>query len=309
MKYTLISIVLLVAGFLGWWLLSLEPKGNPIAVIQDADEQIASSLPDEGVIARAAAADGESRIRTLWEKHVYPQRLKVADVDFPVVFEGDVPEELKQVILSDVHMIYGHMESHEIYELHNEISVGGGNIVLTKRLGFRGRGRHWPEKHQGAFGGIAMLDSEDTVVFPKQLTDHYELAWRARNDAPAKYEKLEIFIDWLNSASMEELGADNPYWLYGYDGVSDENPELAAEMRARLLGDDRSVLKFRHPSILEFTYVDQEVLKKDKAEGQLPVGVTLADGFYLDQSNVPVQQALYLYHGGKWYIAFAPPGT
>ena len=147
------------------------------------------------------------------------------------------------------------------------------------------------------------------IVFPKELIADYELAWEERNKDPQKYERFESFIDWLNTASMEELKEDNPYWLYGHDGVSDENPELASKIRTQLLGDERSNLKFRHPSILEFTYVDQETLKKEKAEGKLPVGVTLADGHYLDENDIPIQQALFLYDGNKWHIAFAPPGT
>jgi hypothetical protein len=60
---------------------------------------------------------------------------------------------------------------------------------------------------------------------------------------------------------------------------------------------------------LEFTYVDQGTLIKEKAEGKLPIGVTLAGGYYLNENNIPVQQALFLYDGNKWHIAFAPPGT
>ena len=181
--------------------------------------------------------------------------------------------------------------------------------VLTKQISFKGEGRHWPKQHQESFGKIAKLNQGDAVVLPKKLIDAYELAWEERTKDPQKYERLESFIDWLNTASMEELISDNPYWLYGYDGVSDDKPELASEIRTQLLGDERSNLKFRHPSILDFTYVDQEVLLREEAEGKLPVGVTLADGYYLDEGGIPVQQALFLYDGDEWHISFAPPGT
>jgi len=314
-KSLILLFVFLVLCFLGWRLFNLEPKADSAASRQDVNRKnsLTSSKLEErkdNPFKKAREKkEGVQKTKTLWEKQTYPERLKVADIDIPIVFEGEVSKGLKEVMLVDIHMIYGHMKSHEIYELHEGILLEEMEAMLTKQISFKGKARHWPEEHQEAFGKIAKLNQGDAVVLPKKLINAYELAWEERNKDPQKYERFESFIDWLNTASMEELKEDNPYWLYGHDGVSDENPELAFEIRNQLLGDERSNLKFRHPSILEFTYVDQETLKKEKAEGKLPVGVTLADGHYLDENDIPIQQALFLYDGNKWYISFAPPGT
>jgi hypothetical protein len=314
-KLLLIIFIFLAVCFLGWSLFNLEPKEDAALSMQDRNRQNSSTFSSVNVGVGEALRKAErqtediKKIKTLWEKQVYPERLKIADIDMPIAFEGEVSEVLKQVILSDIHMIYGHMKSHKIYELHKKISPEEMELSLTKKLSFEGQGRHWPKEHRETFGRIARLDQEDTVVLPEKLIDAYRLAWEARNKDPQKYEKFEFFINWLNTASMKELKEDNPYWLYGRDGVSDENPELASEIKHRLLGDERSNLRFRHPSILEFTYVDQGTLIKEKAEGKLPIGVTLAGGYYLNENNIPVQQALFLYDGNKWHIAFAPPGT
>lgn len=314
-KFLIPLFALLVLCLLGLLLFDLDPKADSAASIQDANRKnsFTSSKPKEreGKPPREARekTEGEQKAKTFWEKKTYPERLKVADINMPIVFEGEVSDELKQVMLSDIHMIYGHMEGHEIYGLHKEILLKEMGVSLTKQISFKGKGRHWPEEHQEAFGRIAKLNQGDAIVLPKKLISSYKLAWEERNKDPQKYERFEAFIDWLNTASMEELKEDNPYWLYGHDGVSDENPELASEIRSQLLGDERSNLKFRHPSILEFTYVDQETLEKEDAEGKLPVGITLADGHYIDANDMPIQQALFLYDGNKWHISFAPPGT
>ncbi len=316
-KSLLIIVFFIALCFLGLWLFNLEPKEDPTISIQEINEQYSPTSPtleeqnDKFVRKSKEKTEGVQKTKTLWEEQVYPERLKVADIDMPIVFEGEVSEELKQVILCDLHIIYAHNLAHYFYDLHEEKVFESMGLEARKVISFKGNSirNTVPKQFRQKFGRVAKSNQGDVIVFPKELITDYKLAWEERNKDPQKYERFESFIDWLNTASMKELKEDDPYWLYGQDGVSVENPELASEIRTQLLGDDRGNLKFRHPSILEFTYIDQETLKKEKAEGKLPVGVTLADGHYLDENDLPVQQALFLYDGNKWHIAFAPPGT
>lgn len=318
MKSKILCIIFFLAlCFLGLWFFNHKPEEDPIALRQDINSQGASAGSrlkerDAKTIRKSKDKTGAvQKTKTFWEKQVYPERLKVADVNIPIVFEGEISEDLKQVILSDLHMIYAHKLSHNFYNLHEKKIFKTVGLEADRVISFEGNSLRntVPKQYRQKFGRVAKSTQVDVIVFPKELIADYELAWAERNKDPQKYERLETFIGWLNTASMEELKKDNPYWLYGHDGVSDEDPELASEIRNQLLGDERSNLKFRHPSILEFTYVDQETLVKEKAEGKLPVGVTLADGHYLDENDIPIQQALFLYDGNKWHISFAPPGT
>lgn len=254
----------------------------------------------------------EASPKTLWEKRSFPERLQVADLDMPLVFEGQVGEELKQVILADIHMIYNAGTTYKKYDWSGRsdnpvFNFSDESYVSSATINLRAS--QVPDIVHKKLGRIVHVDGVDNIVVPVELISAYEEAWEARKSDPIKYESLGSFIDWLNTATMEQLRADNPYWLFGYDGVSDAYPERAAEMRESLLPDQRKDLRVGHPSILEFTYVDREVLKQEGAVEQLPVGVTLADGKYVDENEVPYQQALFLYDGDKWHIAFAPPGT
>ena len=255
----------------------------------------------------------QASIKTLWEKGNFPERLQVADIDMPVVFEGQVSEELKQVILADINLILGHTKSHGFYNVRPERSyeIPGHDEAFTTNswLALEGLRVARPKEYHGKFGPVIEFQGEKSVVVPAGLISAYEKAWEARKADPEKYESLESFITWLNTAPMGDLKANNPYWLLGYDGISDAYPEEAAEWRETLLGEQREDLRVRHPSILEFTYADQEVLEREKLTEYLPIGVTLADGKYIDKNGVPYQQAPFLYDGEKWHIAFAPPGT
>ena len=266
----------------------------------------------------------QASIKTLWEKGNFPERLQVADIDMPLVFEGQVSEELKQVILADINLVFGQTKSHGFYNVRPERSyeIPGHDEAFTASRGliFNGRGYGVPGEFYDNFGEVIEFQGEKSVVVPAGLISAYEKAWEARKADPEKYESLESFITWLNTAPMEDLKANNPYWLFGYDGISEASSEEPAEVRARrkeieevratlLTARTGGPLRVGHPSILEFTYVDQEVLEREKLTEYLPVGVTLADGKDIDENGVPRQQALFLYDGEKWHIAFAPAGT
>lgn len=265
-------------------------------------EEIEPTLLNEGSSSQSN--------KTIWEQGGFPKRLQVADIDMPLFFEGLINEELKQVILADLHLIFKHLIAHDYYKPRNTRSpdLGGQKFSIKKGIQFNGKGATWPDTLHGE---LMIIDKNgvNNVVLAKEVVEAYEKAWAARKADPQKYESLESFIGWLNTAPMKELKSENPYWLFGYDGISDAHPEKAAELKDTLLPRQRKDLRVRHPSILEFTYVDQEVLEKEGAIGQLPVGVTLADGKYIDEEGIPQGQALFLYDGKKWHIAFAPPGT
>ena len=122
-----ISFALLVFCLLGWWLFRQKSNADAVLSIRGINEQSSLALskpegrlnnPVRKVINKA---EGMQKAKIFWEGQTYPERLKVADIDLPIVFEGEVSEELKQVMLADIHMIYAHMKSYEIYDLHQEV--------------------------------------------------------------------------------------------------------------------------------------------------------------------------------------------
>lgn len=322
-KYSILLIFAVLVGLLGLRFL-LQDEVEPRLELQKKTERASTENTRE--LAQTSTVEEnsgdqpplkseelmEASTKTLWEKGRFPERLQVVDLDMPLVFEGQVREELKQVILADIHLIYNAGTTYKKYDWSERsdnpvFNFADENYISSATINLRAS--QVPDIVHKKLGRIVQVDGIDNIVVPAELISAYEEAWKARKSDPIKYESLGSFIDWLNTAPIEELRADNPYWLFGYDGVSDAYPERAAEMRESLLPDQREDLRVAHPSILEFTYVDREVLKQEGAVEQLPVGVTLADGKYVDENGVPYQQALFLYDGEKWHIAFAPPGT
>ncbi|MBC2600754.1 hypothetical protein [Puniceicoccus vermicola] len=265
---------------------------------------------DESSQGRVETIEGSTQ--TPWEKGNLPERLQVADLDIPLVFEGQVTEELKQVILADIHMLYNAGVTYEKYDWSGRpdnpvFDFSGKRYVSSETINLRAS--QVPNIVHEKLGRMIQVEGIDNIVVSAELISAYQEAWDFRKANPKKYESLVSFIAWVNTAPMEDLKAKNPYWLFGYDGISDAYPERAEELKESLLPKEREDLQVSYPSILEFTYIDSEVLKNEGAEEQLPVGVTLADGKYIDNNGVPYQQALFLYDGEKWHIAFAPAGT
>ncbi|MDG1302043.1 MAG: hypothetical protein P8R37_10700 [Opitutae bacterium] len=324
-KYSIIIIFVLLLGLLGLQLLR-QNEANSKFEIHEQNEDVsaedtretAQALTVGGAVEDQPSQDGEelkeAPIKTLWEDGNFPERLQIADLDMSLVFEGQVSEELKQVILADINLVLGHVKGHEFYNLPSQIPYKMPEQTeaykANRGLIFNGLRVARPKEYRNNFGHVIEFGGKKNVVVSAELISAYEEAWEARKSKPRKYESLGSFITWLNTAPMEDLKANNPYWLFGYDGISDAYPERAAKMRESLLPKQRKDLQVSHPSILEFTYVDRKVLEEEGAAAeQLPVGVTLADGKYIDENGVPYQQALFLYDGEKWHIAFAPAGT
>ncbi len=319
-KYFIIITIALIALVLIQFFRCSEP--SPIPEIHEKTEVSSSKGARNTIkapVVEAKMADQspkeglkQSSVQTLWEQGNYPERLQIADLDMPLVFEGAISEELKQVVLADIHMIYNEGVTYSKYDWSGRpdnpaFNLSGRNYVSSETINLKAS--QVPNIVHRNLSRIIQVNGVDNVVVPEELISAYRKAWEARKAAPEKYESLEPFIDWLNTAPMEELKAKNPFWLFGYDGISDAYPEKAAELRNGLLPKTREDLRVSHPSILEFTYLDREALETEGATEQLPVGVTLADGKYVDENEVPYQQALFLYDGEEWHIAFAPAGT
>jgi hypothetical protein len=323
-KYSIIIIFALLVGLLGFPFLR-QSKATPSPEMHGQVEGVSSNDMQGAVQALVVENEGvdepmkkeeklkQASTETLWEKGNFPERLQVADLDMPLLFEGAIDEELKQVILADIHLIYSEGVTYDRYEWRGRadnptFDFAGSNYTSSETINLKAS--QVPNIVHEKLSRIIQVNGIDNIVVPKELISAYEKAWEKRKASPEKYESLEIFIDWINTASMEELSAKNPVWLYGYDGISDAHPEKAAELKESFLPKNiRDEPFLRHPSILEFTYVDQAVLEKRGAVEELPKGVTVADGKYIDEEGIPKGQALFLYDGKSWHIAFAPAGT
>lgn len=323
-RYFIIIIIVFLLGLLGLQFLRQNEKEPTVEILEQIEDVSAENRQGRAQ-APAVGLTGEleplseteklkaTSTKTIWEEGNFPERLQVADLDMPLVFEGQVSNDLKQVILADINLVLGHVNGHEFYELPSKVTYKMPEQTeahkANRGLIFNGLRVARPKEYRNNFGRVIEVGGLENVVVSAELISAYEEAWEARKSDPQKYESLGSFIAWLNTAPMEDLKSNNPYWLFGYDGISDAYPERAADLRESLLPKQREDLRVSHPSILEFTYVDSEVLKEEGVEEQLPVGVTLADGKYIDEEGVPYQQALFLYDGEKWHIAFAPAGT
>jgi len=322
-RYFIIIIIVFLLGLLGLQFLRQNEK-EPTVEILEQIEDVSAENNQGGAQAPAVGLTGEheplseteklkaTSTKTMWEEGNFPERLQVADLDMPLVFEGQVSNDLKQVILADINLVLGHVNGHEFYELPSKVTykIPGQTEAHKANRGliFNGLRVARPKEYRNNFGRVIEVGGLENVVVSAELISAYEKAWAARKDDPEKYESFESFINWFNTASVEDLRSNNPVWLYGYDGISDAYPEKAAELKASFLPKQarfgRPVV--RHPSILEFTYLNEELLEKKGAAGKFPIGVTIADGKYIDEEGIPKGQALFLYDGKKWYIVIAP---
>jgi hypothetical protein len=312
MKKYILIFVLLIAGLLALMLF----RSCEITPASENQIQTTEKTPQESFEAIEGISEKQPKdhkIKTIWEQGNFPERLQVADIDMPLFFEGLISEELKQVILADLHLIFGHVTGHESYEPYADFFYSsceqGKKYQAHKWISFKGLITARPKEYRDVFGGIVKIDGVDSIFMSKSLIQAYEKAWAARKADPKKYESFEAFIEWYNKATPKEFRSSNPIWLYGYDGISDTYSEKAAEFKNNLIPDKFTTKSdVRHSSILEFTYLDKELLQKKNAVGKFPVGVTLADGKYVDEKGVPKNQALFLYDGEKWYIVASSGG-
>lgn len=279
---------------------------------EESEKPVIDSPEENGVSERLSqkkltAVSG----KTVWEQGGFPERLQVADLDIPLLFEGPISEELKQVILADIRLIYGKGTTFQRYDWSGRpdnpvFEISGDQYLSVETINLRSS--QVPNLVHGKLNRLIEIDEIEYIVVPHELIKSYEQAWAARISDSEKYEELEFFLDWVNSASLEALKDDNPFWLLGYDGILDSHPKEVAKMKEELLLTNFEHLRVGHPSLLEFTHVDLAVLESYGSVGELPLGVTLADGKNIGEDGMNYGQMPLLYDGNKWFILFGPGG-
>ena len=225
-RLALIIVGTLIAGGLIWLLVTRNSKqpADETPSTPQAENPLgnATALPQIQNVASASTKGGTGPENPtpalaeplIWEQAEYPERLTVADLDMPLIFEGAVSDELKQVILADLHLVFGHLTTHKTYKLRDSqresYTYQDVEMWSESHVVFSGGNVYRPDQYDNVFGSVVQIGNQDHVVVPESLVAAYAKAWERKKANPEIYRKLEEFVDlmgevWAGTAEAKDL--------------------------------------------------------------------------------------------------------
>jgi len=245
----------------------------------------------------AKATDSISNWRSHWERGKRLERLKVADIDIPIIFERKPENNLAQVILADFDLIFRHLTSYSYFvpRTLRTFEIGGQKLSTEKGIQFDGKGSFWPNLLQGELM-IVKQNNLDNIVISEKITLAYQEAWALRNENPGIYRSLEEFMEIVNHASAEvpiERKPEELFWTPQNDIVhASEIPNIVKTF---------SDVRLRTPSILEI--VENESRESDDDP------IFSARTYILNNgTNIPQTEVILVFHHGTWKFLYAQLG-
>lgn len=306
-KHILIAVGLVTIGLISLLWKSFDETNDAPAIAQPFDNGNASDTQDRPLGREPEPAIFES----VWEQNRYPEQLQIADIDMPLHFTELVDDEIKQVIIADMHLIFGHATGHSFYTpLPQSSENARENEVVTKgrRLQFDGPRIFHPDEYRNAFGAVATINNQEHILVPDALVTAYRDALSRRLAYPEEYRKLEEFVSmmgevWAGTAkendlppTMNELFHPDPASKWAKQKFKNEGSKgPKAFLAANAMGAGAS---WRMPSLLE--------IKQDPtghfAELSSETPTFLSPYYYFDTAGKLYRGGTLIYVDANWKI-------
>jgi hypothetical protein len=216
-----------------------EPAGHESGFRFGAEDRQASRS-----MKLAGSSNEKSRA---WVPDESPSNLSAGGIEVAIAFESEVSPEMQKVIVHDLNLIHGHLESHEYVDSYGspELLINGSLRQPDRFLKFTGRGRYFPSELTGRIGFM----TGDTMILPRGVIEAYEHAWQRKTANEESYISLLGAIDRLNSLKKNLI--DNPRdWFFlsrSALAAGIDIPDVSRERFAQDFGGYR----YRQPSLLD----------------------------------------------------------
>lgn len=234
-----------------------------------------------------------------WTRQNRRVRFEFADVDLPLIFEtDDLSDELRQVILADLSLIFGHFTGHSYFtpRTQHSFDIAGENLTAERGIQLDGEGAVWPKELHGK---LLLVNQEgvDSLVISKEITSLYKQAWDLRNENIVALKELEGFIRSISEASAENpivREANELVWTpYKNAPQPDEIPNIVETF---------SAVNLRLPSLLE---ISANLEQQNEEEPSLSARTYLLD----EGSNIPKTEIILVYQNRSWKFVYGQLGT
>lgn len=234
-----------------------------------------------------------------WTRQNRSVRFEFADVDLPMIFESeDLSDELRQVILADLDLIFEHFTGHSYFAPRTKYSfdIAGESISVKRGIQLDGKGAVWPQELHGS---LLLVEQEgvESLVMSKEIVSLYKKAWDLRNENIAVFEKLENFIN-----SISEASAENPMKREASELVWTPHKNAPQPDEIPNIVETFSAVNLRLPSLLE---ISENLAPQSKEEPSLSARTYLLD----ESSNIPKTEIILVYQNGSWKFVYGQLGT
>lgn len=230
-----------------------------------------------------------------------PERIKVGDLDMPLLFGENVSEELKQFILKDINLLYGSLEEYKIYDWKKvnkrhvrNLQINNNEYLTSKRVIYSRA--HAPKVLHKNFGDIITDNGIEKILIPNEIVEAYEKAYTFKKKHSREYEELANFVYMITEADEETPIPLHPRDFLYMPGAPilekiENEPGIVPEAQRFY----SKTTRLRMPSVLEF-YEAPESLKK--------YGINIYTKSYAlkSDSNIPSTSLPIVYHDGFWKI-------
>jgi hypothetical protein len=225
-----------------------------------------------------------------------PEVLIAGGLELPVIFTDGVSDtELRQLIMKDINLVYGHLTDHEsllpIYK--NRLRIEGRDVSPIAQLNFVGIGRYFPKELNALMGIIVDLGGQKMVV-PPELANIYAASEIKLKKYPQAFNQMEVFIERLNRLSEE---AASPRDLFFLHPSAKEFAPALQEMSQEQIVEGFGNCKYRRPSVIEIKEMDESI---PELKGALvaPIYRVITGG--ISDTSTPL-----VFHEGRWKLMIA----
>lgn len=303
MKNPKTALFIFVTSVLAFLVVVFFIRGKNVADELGQLQQETFKKKEAKILAQSEAEKDEVedlKNKSFWINEIRPHRFRVADLDMPVIFvESEIDEELKQVILADLHLIYGDWCDYKKYNWDGRIdrifNVSGDEYVCEEKINFDGA--YAPSILNENFGWLGSYKDIDSIFIPGIIVDAYRVAWQQRKNNIIVYNGLEEFVAQVNSAT-----ADSPLKVLPEDIVWTPQQDIPQPLEIPNVVETFSAISLRGPSLLEIKTIQSE------KDGGIP-SFSAEDYILQEAGNVRLTHQVLVFHQNRWKFAYAQYGT
>lgn len=229
--------------------------------------------------------------------------------DFPVAslplhYPQGLDEELKQVIASDLSLIYRDVESYDILSVDPPVKLtsGGVEFELKERLEFFGKGRFFPEELKEIY--LYDAGAGQQVFVSDQVIEIYRDAKSLKDQNPEVFTKLEVFLDLMNNLQSAKISAPEEL-LFLYGSAKKYQKELIGSLTPKSFKEAYGQFEYRTPSLLEIKRGKNFRNYLQNLEDDFVAKVYV----YGESGNLNDGSPPFVYHDDRWKLLIVIPGT
>jgi len=186
-------------------------------------------------------------VKVTWVNEQADELLKAGGIEVRLKFESQIPETLKDVILHDLNLIYGHLNTHEYLDVGNmpKMMVDGELRKPDSFLKFTGKGRYFPKQLTGKIG----LMFNEQLLIPNSVIQAYEEAWLRKKKNEAQYSTLLKSISRLNRVVEDPITEPEKWFFIDEEmkGFKIQLSDITSDQFTQNFGG----YTYRQPSLLE----------------------------------------------------------